>query len=86
METYFLKFIEKLYKIYNKLNVKVVSFEVLKQELSPLSGKGLLKLLDSLSGNLNKVSNHVSQCLKETDNEVEQYKNIINNKLKPQIK
>lgn len=70
LETYFLKFIEKLFKIYNKVNVKVISLKVLEQELSPLNGKPLLSLLDSLSGNLNKVSNHISMLLKENDNEV----------------
>lgn len=85
METYFLKFIDKLFGIYNKLNVKVVSLEVLRQELSPLGDKSLIQLLDRLSGNLNKVSNHVSLCLKESDNETVMYKNIIANKLKPRI-
>lgn len=31
---YFEKFVQKLYKIYKQLNVKVVSYEVLNQELS----------------------------------------------------
>jgi len=83
MEEYFTKFVDKLYKIYLKLNVKVVSYNVLKSEISPAQPKTTVKRMDSVSGNLNKVSNHISQFLRENDNEIKQYKNIISRKLRP---
>jgi len=84
LDQFFLKFIDKLFKIYNKLNVKVVSLSVLKQELTPFGDRSILNLLEALSGNLNKVSNHISTSLKETDHEISQYKNI-QSKLRKEI-
>ena len=77
------KFVDKFFKIYKKINVKVESKEILKQELD--YKKPLLGIFDSISGHLNKVTNQITQFMKETDNEVHQYKNIIQNKLRPQI-
>ena len=59
------------------------SKEILKQELSP--HKPLINGLDSISGNLNKVYNQIVTCLDAHDNEVQLYKEIITNKLKPQL-
>ena len=61
----------------------MVSLDVLKQELNyklPLQ-----HILAQISLHLNKVSQQVSQFLKQTDKETSQYKSIIQNKLKPQI-
>jgi len=47
--------------------------------------KPLLLALDSVSGHLNKVLNQVTQFLKQNDTEILQYKNIIAQKLRPQL-
>ena len=65
---YIVKYAEKLYKIYKRLNVKIVSKEVLKTEFD--ANKHLLQILDSVSGNFNKISNQITQLLQDNDNEV----------------
>ena len=55
---YIYKYAEKLYKIYKRLNVKMVSNEVLKKEFDV--SKHLLQILDSVSGNFNKISNQIT--------------------------
>lgn len=37
----------------------------------------MLLILDSVSGNLNKILNQINEFLKDNDNEILQYKNII---------
>jgi len=49
------KYVDKFFKIYKKINVKVESKEILKEELD--YKKPLLGIFDSISGHLNKVSN-----------------------------
>lgn len=83
IEEYIRKYAEKFFKVYKKLNVKVVSKEVVNRELDP--AKPLLLALDSVSGHLNKVLNQVTQFLKQNDTEILQYKNIIAQKLRPQL-
>jgi hypothetical protein len=70
LDDYFERFVDKFFKIYKKLNVKIVSIKVLQDEMSPKGDKGFLALMDSVSGNLNKVSNHVSLFLRENDLEI----------------
>ena len=60
-DEYIFKYTEKLYKIYKRLNVKIVSKEVLKSEFN--INKHLLQILDSISGNFNKISNQIAQLL-----------------------
>lgn len=55
IEEYVRKFAEKFFRIYKKLNVKVVSKDVVNQELDP--AKPLLAMLDCVAGHLNKVFN-----------------------------
>jgi hypothetical protein len=43
----------------------------------------MLLILDSISGNLNKLLNQIIEFIKENDNEILQYKNIISQKLRP---
>lgn len=57
-DEYIFKYTEKLYKIYKRLNVKIVSKEVLKSEFDV--NKHLLQILDSVSGNFNKISNQIA--------------------------
>lgn len=83
LDEYVLKFQDKFFKIYKKLNVKVASKEVLKEELDP--SQSLINILASIGGHLNKVSNQLTQFLKQNDNEIQIYKNIIQNKLRPQL-
>jgi hypothetical protein len=45
----------------------------------------MLLILDSISGNLNKLLNQIIEFIKENDNEILQYKNIISQKLRPQM-
>ena len=78
-----MKYVDKLYKILKKLNVKVVSYEVLKKDLAAQGS--LLSKLHMLSGTLNNVNHHITQFLQESDNEVTHYKNIIRHKLRPQL-
>lgn len=82
-DEYIFKYTEKLYKIYKRLNVKIVSKEVLKSEFD--NNKHLLQILDSVSGNFNKISNQIAQLLQDNDNEIQNYKNIISKKLRPQL-
>ena len=56
-DEYIEKYAGKLYKIYKKLNVKSVSKEVLKKEID--GSKHLLQILDSISGNYNKIANKI---------------------------
>lgn len=56
-DEYIEKYAGKLYKIYKKLNVKSVSKEVLKKEID--GSKHLLQILDSISGNYNKIANQI---------------------------
>lgn len=51
----FERFQDKFFKIYKKLNIKLCSLEILKEELSP--DRPLVHALDSVAGNLNKVYN-----------------------------
>ena len=55
LDEYVTKFQDKFFKIYKKLNVKVASKEVLKEELDP--SQSLISILASIGGHLNKVSN-----------------------------
>lgn len=80
---YLEKFQEKFFKIYKKLNIKLCSRQVLKEELA--SDKPLLLALDAISGHLNKVYNQTNQFLQYHDEEIAMYKDIIANKLKPQL-
>lgn len=58
IDEYVTKFQDKFYKIYKKLNVKVASKEVLKEELSP--SQSLINILAAVGGHLNKVSNQLT--------------------------
>ena len=80
---YFEKFQDKLFKIYRRLNIKLESREILREELS--ASKSVIPGLDAVSGHLNKVMNQVNQAIAAQDQEVAQYKDIISKKLKPQL-
>lgn len=55
---YFEKFQDKLFKIYRRLNIKLESREILREELSV--SKPVLLGLDAISGHLNKVLNQIN--------------------------
>jgi hypothetical protein len=76
------KYIDKFFKIYTRLNVKVVSLQILKTEIDVKNP--LLMVLDRVSGHLNKVNHQIKESLDSTDNEIQKYKNIIT-KLRSQI-
>jgi hypothetical protein len=62
VEQYVQKFAEKFLKIFKKLGVKVVSENVVKEEFE--KEKTLLQIMDAVSGNLNKVTNQITDHMK----------------------
>ena len=62
VEQYVQKFAEKFLKIFRKLGVKVVSENVVKEEFE--KEKTLLQIMDAVSGNLNKVTNQITDHMK----------------------
>ena len=62
VDQYVQKFAEKFLKIFKKLGVKVVSENVVKEEFE--KEKTLLQIMDAVSGNLNKVTNQITDHMK----------------------
>ena len=56
------QYVQKFLKIFRKLGVKVVSENVVKEEFE--KEKTLLQIMDAVSGNLNKVTNQITDHMK----------------------